>query len=145
MLDGIGHRCAHTDHKEKRDGISSRCGCVFLNFDVNMICHEKMLCSCDSHGLNNRAHTYCMPIQNSFFSPFLFSPELGNSVRLSQDIYWASEWASWYGKKKWLGITFDDGDNAQARQWLRPLGIAATTTQRDTLHFEVRSFVQAPL
>lgn len=54
--------------QRKCDGISSRCGCVFLNFDVNMICHEKMLCSCDSHGLNNRAHTYCMPIQDFFLT-----------------------------------------------------------------------------
>lgn len=59
--------------QRKRDGISSRCGCVFLNFDVNMICHEKMLCSCDSHGLNNRAHTYCMGIRAFSFSFFFVS------------------------------------------------------------------------
>lgn len=64
--------------QRKRDGISSRCGCVFLNFEVNMIWHEKMLCSYDSHGLNNRAHTYCMPDQNFFC--------LSNSLWRSQDI-----------------------------------------------------------
>lgn len=68
MLDSIGHRCAQNRSQRKRDGISSRCGCVFLNFDVNMICHEKMLCSCDSHGLNNGAHTYYMLTQDFFVS-----------------------------------------------------------------------------
>lgn len=62
MLDSIGHRCAPNRSQGERDGMSSRCGCVFLNFDVNKICHEKMLCSCSSHGLNNRAHTYYMPM-----------------------------------------------------------------------------------
>lgn len=77
MLDGIGHRCAQNRSQRKRDGISSRCGCVFLNFDVNMICHEKMLCSCDSHGLNNGAHTYCIIcLRRTFFVSVMVSVDL---------------------------------------------------------------------
>lgn len=88
MLDSIGHRCAPNRSQGERDGMSSRCGCVFLNFDVNKICHEKMLCSCNSHGLNNRAHTYYMPMYALFF--FFFG--LGINVCRSRDFS-----AAWKG------------------------------------------------
>lgn len=41
MLDSIGHRCAPNRSQGERDGKSSRCGRVFLDFDANKICHEK--------------------------------------------------------------------------------------------------------
>lgn len=62
------------------------CVCIFLNFDVNMICHEKKrkeketLCSCASHGLNNRTHTYWMAASRTFSSFRL-------TVGWAQDIY----------------------------------------------------------
>lgn len=100
--------------QRKRDGISSRCGCVFLNFDVNMICHEKMLCSRDSHGLNNRAHTYCMPIQN-FLCVSVIVYVSGHLAACRMRFLVKKKWYTW------LNITLTTGVTCIACQWLTQL------------------------
>lgn len=101
--------------QRKRDGISSRCGCVFLNFDVNMICHEKMLCSRDSHGLNNRAHTYCMPIQTFLCVSVIVYVDLRTFSSMQNELSGREKW------RMWLNITLTTGITCTACQWLRQL------------------------
>lgn len=47
---------------------------------------KKMLCSCDSHGLNNRAHTYYMPTRD-FFVSALRSGDLRIFCRMETELF----------------------------------------------------------
>lgn len=62
--------------EEKRDGISSRCGCVFLNFDVNMICHGKKCFVPVIHMVSITELIYIIWLRGTFFLLVIVSVDL---------------------------------------------------------------------
>lgn len=99
--------------QRKRDGISSRCGYVFLNFDVNMICHGK---KCFVHvihmvSITELIHSICL--RRTFFVSVMVSVKLRT---------FGSTQTEPSGKEKWctlLNNTLTTWIICIACQWLR--------------------------